>query len=162
MIAGMTSPPSSPSLALMGSKEIAYPLVSLLPESIPSNTSPSTNNNTTASFTPISTPAPSRPSSGTTSTPLYGSTPLAGTPLGHCPAASDQVKLALVSLGNQITRQKITRLTYLFFFLLFLQILHSIQQQQCRLRLSVVLFCSIRLPNVITYFSYFDSFVSSL
>ena len=96
------SSPTSTSLALLGSKEIAYPLVSLLPES---NIPPPPN----TGVTPISTPAPApshHPYTSTTSTPLYGSTSLASTPLGHCPAASEQVKLALVSLGNHITRQQ--------------------------------------------------------
>ena len=110
------------SLTLMGAKELAYPLVSYLPTgstsplsstSTPSHPQPQPHSQPHPSGTaplPHSHPLPhphphpfgSHPCpTGPTPTPLYGSA-VPCTPLGHCPAASERVKLALVALGNEI------------------------------------------------------------
>ena len=140
----LTRSPALGSLALMGAREVTYPLVSYLPsDSIPPSTSssipthvhphssgttptnkpligadrPSQTPSQTGADRPSQTPSQTgadRPSQTPSQTgadrpsrtgaglpPVYGSS-FPYTPLGHCPAASERVKLALVSLGNQI------------------------------------------------------------
>ena len=111
------------SLTLMGAKELAYPLVSYLPtgstpfsptstpshphshaQPHPSDTTPGLHSSGSV-HVPHLYPHPfgSHPyPTGLTPTPLYGSATVPCTPLGHCPAASERVKLALVALGNEI------------------------------------------------------------